>query len=163
MQNLDRRRAQSTDVRVFVGEVFGADLHAKRIDSLADAALGVMLSASLAVAMIGQALALAKGLVTKQATLALHLVTGHARAAPLLRLSVWKDELKDRRNDLESLPSGLTRGMRACGGWPNSCPTAAASPSLRIAAEPALGQPAGLTRGATRNCSPFWRNWALAT
>ena len=36
-----------------------------------------------------------------QATLALHLVTGHGRAAPLLWLSVWKDELKDHRNDFE--------------------------------------------------------------
>ena len=34
-----------------------------------------------------------------QATLALHLVTGHGRAMPLLWLSVWKDELKDQRND----------------------------------------------------------------
>jgi len=31
----------------------------------------------------------------------LHLVTGHGRAAPLLWLSVWKDEIKDRRNDFE--------------------------------------------------------------
>jgi hypothetical protein len=137
------------DVRAFLGAVYGADLHAKRIASLAGATLGVMQSASLAVAMIGQALAQAKGLVTKhaikqvdrmlsnngidvwdsfarwvphqigtrqeilvamdwtdfdhddQATLALHLVTGHGRAAPLLWLSVWKDELKDRRNDFE--------------------------------------------------------------
>jgi len=149
MAQADRRRAQLADVRAFVGAVYGADLHAKRIDSLAGATLGVMQSASLAVAMIGQALAQAKGLVTKhaikqvdrmlsnngidvwdsfarwvphqigtrqeilvamdwtdfdhddQATLALHLVTGHGRAAPLLWLSVWKDELKDRRNDFE--------------------------------------------------------------
>ncbi|HME21026.1 MAG TPA: IS4 family transposase, partial [Acetobacteraceae bacterium] len=141
-----RQRAQLADVRAFVGEVYGADLHAKRIDSLAGATLGVMQSASLAVAMIGQALAQARGLVTKhtikqldrmlsnngidvwdsfarwvpyqigerpdvlvamdwtdfdhddQATLALHLVTGHGRATPLLWLSVWKDELKDHRN-----------------------------------------------------------------
>jgi len=149
MRQADRRRAQLADVRVFLGEVYGTDLHAKRIDSLAGATLGVMQSASLAVAMIGQALAQAKGLVTKhaikqvdrmlsnngidvwdsfarwvphqigtrqeilvamdwtdfdhddQATLALHLVTGHGRAAPLLWLSVWKDELKDQRNDFE--------------------------------------------------------------
>ena len=149
MAQADRRRAQLADVRAFLGAVYGADLHAKRIDSLAGAALGVMQSASLAVALIGQALAQAKGLVTKhaikqidrmlsnngidvwdsfarwvphqigtrqeilvamdwtdfdhddQATLALHLVTGHGRAAPLLWLSVWKDELKDRRNDFE--------------------------------------------------------------
>src|SRR5271167_5192044 len=62
-----RQRAQLADVRAFVGEVYGADLHTKRIDSLAGATLGVMQSASLAVAMIGQALALAKGLVTKHA------------------------------------------------------------------------------------------------
>src|SRR5271154_6382387 len=128
----DRRRGQFADARSFVGGGFGADLHAKRIDSLAGATLGVMQSASLAVAIIGQALALAKGLVTKhaikqvdrmlsnngidvwdsfarwvphqigerrdvlvamdwtdfdhddQATLALNMVTGHGRAAPLL-------------------------------------------------------------------------------
>ena len=149
MADLGRRQAQFADVRSFVGEVYGTDLHAKRIGSLAGATLGVMQSASLAVAMIGQALAQARGLVTKhaikqvdrmlsnngidvwdsfarwvphqigtrqeilvamdwtdfdhddQATLALHLVTGHGRAAPLLWLSVWKDELKDRRNDFE--------------------------------------------------------------
>ena len=145
----DRRRAQFTEVRAFVSEVYGGDLHAKRIDSLAGATLGVMQSASLAVAMIGQALAQARGLVTKhaikqvdrmlsnnridvwdsfalwvpyqigerrdilvamdwtdfdhddQATLALHLVTGHGRASPLIWLTVWKDELKDHRNDFE--------------------------------------------------------------
>ncbi len=67
MGDSDRRRAQVADVRGFVGGVFGADLHAKRIDSLAGATLGVMQSASLAVAMIGQALALAKGLATMHA------------------------------------------------------------------------------------------------
>ena len=149
MAHPDRRRAQLTGIRSFLGEVYGADLHAKRIDSLAGAALGVMRSASLAVAMIGQALAQARGLVTKhaikqvdrvlsndgievwdsfarwvphqigeprdilvamdwtdfdhddQATLALHLVTGHGRASPLIWLTVWKDELKDHRNDFE--------------------------------------------------------------
>jgi Transposase DDE domain len=149
MEQQDRRRTQLTEVRSFVGEVYGADLHSKRIESLASATLGVMQSASLAVAMIGQALAQARGLVTKhaikqvdrmlsnngidvwdsfarwvpheigerrdilvamdwtdfdhddQATLALHLVTGHGRAAPLLWLTVWKDELKDQRNDFE--------------------------------------------------------------
>jgi hypothetical protein len=149
MAHRERRRAGFAEVRSFVSEVFGTDLHAKRIESLAGATLGVMRSASLAVAMIGQALAQARGLVTKhtikqvdrmlsnngidvwdsfarwaphqiggrrkilvamdwtdfdhddQATLALHLVTGHGRALPLVWLTVWKDELKDRRNDFE--------------------------------------------------------------
>jgi hypothetical protein len=133
---------------------------------LAGATLGVMTSASLAVAIIGQALAQARGLVTKhavkqvdrlmsnngidvwdsfarwvpqqvsavasvrpgcapagggatagpevlvamdwtdfdhdgQSTLVLSLVTGHGRAAPLIWLSVWKEEIATRRNDYE--------------------------------------------------------------
>ena len=136
-------------VRSFVSAVYGPDLHAKRIDALAGAALGVMAAASLAVAMIGQALAQARGLVTKhavkqvdrllsnngidvwdsfahwvphqmngrrdalvamdwtdfdhdsQSTLVLSLVTGHGRAAPLLWLTVWKEEIATRRNDYE--------------------------------------------------------------
>jgi hypothetical protein len=55
------------DIRAFLDEVFEHDLHAKRVDSLAAATLGVMTSASLAVAMIGQSLAQARGLVTKHA------------------------------------------------------------------------------------------------
>jgi hypothetical protein len=145
----DRGRAEFVDVRSFISELYGADLHAKRIESLTGATLGVMQSASLAVAMIGQALAQARGLVTKhavkqvdrllsnsgidvwdsfarwvphqigerrdilvamdwtdfdhddQATLVLSLVTGHGRAAPLLWISVWKDELTKQRNDFE--------------------------------------------------------------
>jgi hypothetical protein len=136
-------------VRSFLGELYGPDLHAKRIDALAGATLGVMAAASLAVAMIGQALAQARGLVTKhavkqvdrllsnngidvwdsfarwvphqlsgggdalvamdwtdfdhdgQSTLVLSLVTGHGRAAPLLWLSVWKEEIATQRNDYE--------------------------------------------------------------
>lgn len=130
--------------------MYGHDLHAKRVDSLCAATLGVMIGASLAVAMIGQALTQARGLVTKhaikqvdrllsnvgidvresfarwvphlvgsrndivvamdwtdldgddQTTLALNLVTDHGRAIPLLWLSVWKEELKEQRNDIKN-------------------------------------------------------------
>src|ERR687886_2144086 len=149
MGKADRRQAGLTEVRSFVGGVYGEDLRAKRIASLTGATLGVMQAASLAVAMIGQALAQARGLVTKhaikqvdrllsnhgidvwesfarwvphqigarqealvamdwtdfdhddQATLVLSLVSGHGRAAPLLWISVWKDELTKQRNDFE--------------------------------------------------------------
>jgi hypothetical protein len=70
-----------------------------------------------------------------QATLALHMITGHRRAAPLLWLSVWKDEIRDQRNDFEY--------ACACRGSPNSCPLAAA---LRFLPSVAL---------AIRSCSPF--------
>src|SRR6202161_660141 len=144
-----REGGRLKDIRAFIGSLYGCDLHAKRVDALAAATLGVMTGASLAVAMIGQALAQARGLVTKhaikqvdrllgnvgndvwesfarwvphlvgsrtdivvamdwtdfdgdgQATLALNLVTEHGRAMPLLWLSMWKDELKDQRNDIE--------------------------------------------------------------
>jgi hypothetical protein len=136
-------------IRGFIGGLYGPDLHAKRVDALAGATLGVMTGASLAVAMIGQALAQARGLVTKhavkqvdrlmsnagidvwdsfahwvpqqvgaqrdvlvamdwtdfdadgQSTLVLSLVTGHGRAAPLLWLTLWKEEIATRRNDYE--------------------------------------------------------------
>jgi hypothetical protein len=142
-------RKRISEVRGFIGTLYGHDLHAKRIDALAGATLGVMASASLAVATIGQALAQARGLVTKhavkqvdrlisnagidvwdsfarwvprqvgtrsdilvamdwtdfdhddQSTLVLSLVTDHGRAAPLLWLSVWKEEIATRRNDFE--------------------------------------------------------------
>src|SRR3954451_9483327 len=149
MMKADRQCGRFDDVRSFIGGLYGPDLHAKPVNSLAGATFGVMTAASLAVAMIGHALARARGLATKhavkqvdrllsnngigvwdsfacwvphqiagrqdilvamdwtdfdhddQATLVLGLVTGHGRAAPLLWLSVWKEELKNQRNDDE--------------------------------------------------------------
>jgi len=149
MVRAERLSGRLEDVRDFIGGLYGPELHAKRVDALAGATLGVMAGASLAVALIGQALAQARGLVTKhavkqvdrlmsnggidvwdsfarwvpqqvgaqrdilvaidwtdfdrdgQSTLVLSLVTGHGRAAPLVWLSVWKEEIATRRNDYE--------------------------------------------------------------
>jgi hypothetical protein len=57
----------SETVEQFIDEVFSQDLHAKRVQSLAGATLGAMRTCSLAVAVIGQGLALARGLETKHA------------------------------------------------------------------------------------------------
>src|ERR1700712_1906202 len=54
-------------VHHFLKALFAEDLHAKRVLSLAGATIGVIESASLAVAMIGQGLALARGRLTKHA------------------------------------------------------------------------------------------------
>src|ERR1700728_2297088 len=62
-----REGGRLKDIRAFIGSLYGCDLHAKRVDSLAAATLGVMTGASLAVAMIGQTLAQARGLVIKHA------------------------------------------------------------------------------------------------
>src|SRR6202047_3204909 len=51
----------------FLNELFSEDVHAKRIYSLANATLGVISSASLAVNTIGQGLALARGRLPKHA------------------------------------------------------------------------------------------------
>lgn len=55
------------DVQRFLAGLFDGDLHAKRVLSLANATLGVIRTASLAVQTIGLGLALARGLVTKHA------------------------------------------------------------------------------------------------
>lgn len=60
-----RSRALLSEVRGFIDGIYGPDLHAKRVDASASATLGVMTGASLAV--IGQALAQARGLVTMHA------------------------------------------------------------------------------------------------
>ena len=83
-------RKRLADVRGFIGELYGQDLHAKRVEALAAATFGVMTGASLAVATIGRALAQARGLVTS-----------HGRAAPLIWLTVWREEIATRHNGLE--------------------------------------------------------------
>ena len=62
-----RRAFDFNKVHEFVGELFEDDMHEKRVLSLANATVGVMTGASLAVATIGQALAQARGLRTKHA------------------------------------------------------------------------------------------------
>ena len=54
-------------VHNFLDTLFGDDLHAKRVKSLAGATLGAIQSTSLAVSLIGQGLALARGRLTKHA------------------------------------------------------------------------------------------------
>ena len=56
-----------TGTHKFLNTLFSEDVHAKRIYSLANATLGVISSASLAVNTIGQGLALARGRLTKHA------------------------------------------------------------------------------------------------
>ena len=129
-----------------VSAVFGDVLHKKRVQSLANGAVGTMQAATLAVSAIGRALAQAQGLEPKHAikqvdrllsnagidvdqsqalwahfvvgareeivvaldwteydrdrhsTLALHLVTSHGRATPLLWKTVSKSRLRGKRN-----------------------------------------------------------------
>src|SRR5450432_2628895 len=54
-------------IQNYLDAIFSEKLHAKRVESLANGALGVMTSASLAVSIIGQSLAQARGLLSKHA------------------------------------------------------------------------------------------------
>jgi len=54
-------------IQNYLSTIFDQCLHAKRIASLANGALGVMTSASLAVSIIGQSLAQARGMLSKHA------------------------------------------------------------------------------------------------
>jgi hypothetical protein len=63
-----QQRFSIDQVKQVLGGVLGPDLHAKRVESLCDATLGVLRSASLAVCAIGQGLTAARGLNPKHAT-----------------------------------------------------------------------------------------------
>jgi Transposase DDE domain len=63
----NRTCMQFKDVRKFLDSVLDEDIHTKRVESLANATLGVMTGASLGVAVIGKSLAQARGLLPKHA------------------------------------------------------------------------------------------------
>ena len=62
-----KRAAEFKYTHTFIETLFADDMHAKRVYSLANATLGVMTSASLAVCTIGHGLALARGGLSKHA------------------------------------------------------------------------------------------------
>jgi hypothetical protein len=62
-----RQRFSFQGIRDVLGGLLEQDLHAKRVDALCNATLGVMHSASLAVCTIGQSLAAARSLKLKHA------------------------------------------------------------------------------------------------
>jgi hypothetical protein len=72
-------------IRSFLESLFEGDVHAMRVDSMANATLGVLSSASLAVHVIGQGLAHSRGLITK------HAVKQVDRLLSNRRIKVWED------------------------------------------------------------------------
>lgn len=63
----DKGRFSSAAVHSFVGDLFAEDMHAKRVASLANATLGTLEAATLAVSAIGHGLALAHGGLSRHA------------------------------------------------------------------------------------------------
>jgi len=95
-----RNGGRLKDTRAFIDCLYGHDLHAKRVDSLAAATLGVMIGASLAVAMIGQALAQARGLVTKHAIKQVDRLLSNTGIDVWQSFARWAPHLVGFRNDI---------------------------------------------------------------
>jgi hypothetical protein len=101
MEEAERRDGgRLKDIRAFIDGLYGHDLHTKRVDSLAAATLGVMTGTSLAVAMIGQALAQARGLVTKHAIKQVDRLLSNSGIDVWESVARWVPHLVGSRDDI---------------------------------------------------------------
>src|SRR4051794_4359303 len=91
---------QFKHVRSFLDSILSEDTHAKRVDSLANAALGVMTGASLAVAMIGKSLAQARGLLTKHAVKQVDRLLSNPRIEAWDVFATWVPEMVGPRQEI---------------------------------------------------------------
>src|SRR5918994_5245478 len=89
---------QFQDVRVFLDNVLDEDIHTKRVDSLANATLGVMTGASLGVAIIGKSLA--QALLPKHAIKQVDRLLSNRKLEPWDLFATWVPELVGSRTDL---------------------------------------------------------------
>ena len=95
-----RGLVQVKDVRNFLDSVIDEDTHTKRIASLANATLGVMTGASLAVAMIGRSLAQARGLLTKHAVKQVDRLLSNPGIEAWDIFATWVPEMVGSRTDI---------------------------------------------------------------
>jgi len=86
------------DVRAFLDSVLDKDIHTKRVDSLANATLGVMTGASLGVALIGKSLAQARGLLPKHAVKQVDRLLSNRRLEAVF--ATWVPEMVGARLDV---------------------------------------------------------------
>src|SRR3954466_8350848 len=91
---------QFKDVRSFLDSILSEDTHAKRVDFLANATLGVMTGASLGVAVIGQSLAQARGLLTKHAVKQVDRLLSNPRIEAWDVFATWVPEMVGPRKDI---------------------------------------------------------------
>src|SRR5947209_16131201 len=91
---------QFEGVRGFLDSVLSEDIHAKRVASLANAALGVMTGASLAVAIIGKSLAQARGLLTKHAVKQVDRLLSNPGIEAWDIFATWVPEMVGSRTDI---------------------------------------------------------------
>lgn len=84
MKKKQRTIGKVEDIRFFLKEIFSDNMHAKRLESMANATLGVLNSTSLAILTIDLGLANARGLITKHAIKQVDRLVGN------LGLDVWE-------------------------------------------------------------------------
>jgi len=87
---------QFQDVRAFLDSILDEDIHTKRVDSLANATLGVMTGASLGVAIIGKSLA--QALLPKHAIKQVDRLLSNRKLEAIF--ATWVPELVGSRTDL---------------------------------------------------------------
>src|SRR3954465_15904794 len=93
-----RKFMQVKDVRSFLDSVLAEDIHTKRVDSLANATLGVMTGASLAVAMIGKSLA--QALLPKHAIKQVDRLLSNSKLEAWDVFATWVPEMVGSRTDI---------------------------------------------------------------
>ena len=93
-------KGRSDFVQEFLTRVFADDVHAKRVLSLANGTLGVMTGAALAVSLIGQALAQARGLVSKSAIKQVDRLLSNAGVVPWDLFVPWVAEVVGVRREI---------------------------------------------------------------
>ena len=91
---------QFQDVRAFLDSVLDEDIHTKRVDSLANATLGVMTGASLGVALIGKSLAQARGLLPKHAIKQVDRLLSKSKLEAWDVFASWVPEMVGSRTDI---------------------------------------------------------------
>ncbi len=91
---------QVKNVRSFLDSVLDENIHTKRIASLANATLGVMTGASLGVAVIGQSLAQARGLLPKHAVKQVDRLLSNPRIEAWDVFASWVPEMVGPRTDI---------------------------------------------------------------
>src|ERR671912_355269 len=89
---------QFQDVRAFLDSILDEDIHTKRVDSLANATLGVMTGASLVVALIGKSLA--QALLPKHAIKQVDRLLSNRKLEAWDIFATWVPELVGSRTDL---------------------------------------------------------------
>jgi hypothetical protein len=100
IDGLKRNLIQVKNVRSFLDSVLDEDIHTKRIASLANATLGVMTGASLGVAVIGQSLAQARGLLPKHAVKQVDRLLSNPRIEAWDVFASWVPEMVGPRKDI---------------------------------------------------------------